>query len=240
MPQDRDCGRKAGFRLRPRKRIFRWVAGVALLGIAAGIDVSGASAQTYGSDNEGAWNKFMKSLGMNSAPSASGDINYTERSPLVVPPSRDLPPPGSEAATPAPDWPKNDPKPVKHAKAKGKPDVVPDTAVQTLEPTLRKEALVQSGGLVQYRRIRYLCWRTSPRELDRSACRVSCAVAGSPLRHLPGEEENTGDLKGFQHDLGHAAKITAAALKSDAACFVRHLEPLALARLRVSSRLAFG
>jgi len=146
MPQDRDCGRKAGFRLRPRKRISRWVAGVALLGIAAGIDVSGASAQTYGSDNEGAWNKFMKSLGMNSAPSASGDINYTERSPLVVPPSRDLPPPGSEAATPAPDWPKNDPKPVKHAKAKGKPDVVPDTAVQTPNPPFEKKPWYNPAG----------------------------------------------------------------------------------------------
>ena len=188
MPQDRDCGRKAGFRLRPRKRIFRWVAGVALLGIAAGIDVSGASAQTDGSDNEGAWNKFMKSLGMNSAPSASGDINYTERSPLVVPPSRDLPPPGSEAATPAPDWPKNDPKPVKHAKAKGKPDVVPDTAVQTPNPPFEKKPWYNPAGWFNTEEYATFDGEPVRENPDRSACRVSCAVAGSPLRHLPGEE----------------------------------------------------
>jgi hypothetical protein len=146
MPQDRDCGRKVGFELRPRKMIVRWLTGVALLGIAMGINASVASAQTYGSDNEGAWNKFMKSLGMNSAPSASGDLNYTERSPLVVPPTRDLPSPGSEVATPTPNWPKNSPKPVKHAKAKDKPDILPDTAVQTPNPPFEKKPWYNPAG----------------------------------------------------------------------------------------------
>lgn len=146
MPQDRDFGRKAGFRLRSRKMIVRWVAGAALVGIAVGVNASVASAQTYGGDNEGAWNKFMKSLGANSAPSAGGDINYTERSPLVVPPTRDLPPPGSEAATPAPDWPKNNPKPVKHAKTRDKPEIVPDTAVQTPNPPFQKKPWYNPAG----------------------------------------------------------------------------------------------
>ena len=35
------------------------------------------------------------------------EINYSERSPLVVPPNRDLPPPVTATAPPAPDWPKD-------------------------------------------------------------------------------------------------------------------------------------
>jgi hypothetical protein len=133
-------------RLRPRKRIFRWVAGAVLLGLVAGFDAPAALAQTYGSDNEGAWNKFMKSIGMNSAPNPSGGIDYTERSPLVVPPSRDLPAPVSEAGTPTPDWPKNSPRLVKQAKTKGKADLIPDTAVQTPNPPLEKKPWYNPAG----------------------------------------------------------------------------------------------
>ena len=45
------------------------------------------------------------------------EINYSERSPLVVPPTRDLPRPMTSNAPPAPDWPK-DPEIKKHEAAK--------------------------------------------------------------------------------------------------------------------------
>ena len=35
------------------------------------------------------------------------DINYSERSPLVVPPTRNLPPPVDQSRRPAPNWPKD-------------------------------------------------------------------------------------------------------------------------------------
>jgi len=52
------------------------------------------------------WNGFVRGLGLR-----SGDepvIEYRERSPLVVPPSRELPPPQPKAAAKNPAWP-NDP-----------------------------------------------------------------------------------------------------------------------------------
>jgi hypothetical protein len=35
------------------------------------------------------------------------EINYSERSPLVVPPNRDLPPPIATDRLPAPNWPQD-------------------------------------------------------------------------------------------------------------------------------------
>jgi hypothetical protein len=66
----------------------------------------------------------------------NSDINYTERSPLVVPPSRDLPPPATTAGVPTTNWPAD---PAKRGKnSKGIPAVVPDTAVQTPNPPVEK------------------------------------------------------------------------------------------------------
>ncbi|MCC6776819.1 MAG: hypothetical protein IT537_09325 [Hyphomicrobiales bacterium] len=51
--------------------------------------------------------QFLKDLGLQRDGSTSG-IEYRERAPLVVPPSRDLPPPQSESAlTQNPAWPKD-------------------------------------------------------------------------------------------------------------------------------------
>jgi hypothetical protein len=112
---------------RSRAVLTRLAIGAAFLGFA-----SAAQAQTYGSDNEGAWNKFMRTIGMQKPPDANSDINYTERAPLVVPPSRDLPAPAATADAPRADWPKDPAKPKKSAK--GKPEVIPATAVQTPNP----------------------------------------------------------------------------------------------------------
>ena len=51
--------------------------------------------------------QFMKDLGLSR--SGDGQIEYRERAPLVVPPSRELPPPRDEAevATKTPAWPKD-------------------------------------------------------------------------------------------------------------------------------------
>jgi hypothetical protein len=49
------------------------------------------------------WNGFVHGLGLRSADDPV--IEYRERSPLVVPPSRDLPPPQAKAAPKDPAWP---------------------------------------------------------------------------------------------------------------------------------------
>jgi hypothetical protein len=102
-----------------------------------------ASLVRAGQDNdvtidETAWNKMMTRLGLRKAPGSEGDIDYTERSPLVVPRTRDLPPPGTVSAVPAaPDWPVDARKPRK--RTVNKPGVVPDTAVQTANPVWQKK-----------------------------------------------------------------------------------------------------
>jgi hypothetical protein len=46
----------------------------------------------------------LEAIGLR-APGSEEGIEYRERSPLVVPPNRDLPPPETEAAAPNPAWP---------------------------------------------------------------------------------------------------------------------------------------
>jgi hypothetical protein len=52
------------------------------------------------------WNGIVRGLGLRSADDPV--IEYRERSPLVIPPSRDLPPPQTKSAAKNPAWP-NDP-----------------------------------------------------------------------------------------------------------------------------------
>jgi hypothetical protein len=90
--------------------------GLRLAAVAAGIGlVMTASPVRAGDDDDGdddgltfeerIVDNLMTGLGAKSA--ASKGINYRERSPLVVPPKLDLPPPASAAKADAPNWPKD-------------------------------------------------------------------------------------------------------------------------------------
>jgi hypothetical protein len=143
MPQDRSPSRNIGHSARAHA-LQRAAASVALLSLVASLNAPAAFAQTYGSDNQGVWNRFMKSVGVNTAPDPNSDINYTERPPLVVPPSRDLPPPVADPATPTANWPTGAAKPVKHAKPKT--EVIPATAVQNPNPPYEKKPWYNPAG----------------------------------------------------------------------------------------------
>jgi hypothetical protein len=144
MPQDRNPSRKGAFELGSRATVLRWVAAAALLGAVASVDTSQALAQTA-DDEGGAWNRFMRTIGLRNTTEPDTDINYNERSPLVVPPTRDLPPPAAEGGAPAANWPQSNPKP-KHAKAKNKGEVVPQTAVETPNPPFQKKPWYNPAG----------------------------------------------------------------------------------------------
>jgi len=117
-----------------RAVFVRTAAGVALVTLVCG--ATGAHAQTYGSDRGTMWDGLSRMIGADK-PDADAGINYTERSPLVVPPTRDLPAPGSATAVPIPDWPTD---PVRRSKAsKSKTAVIPNTAVQTPNPQIEKK-----------------------------------------------------------------------------------------------------
>ncbi|MGD0025799.1 MAG: hypothetical protein ABSC37_14455 [Xanthobacteraceae bacterium] len=75
-------------------------------------------------DSESFTSKFMRVLGLKNPGTTESSIEYGERSPLVVPPTRDLPPPVTAGPPPAPNWPK-DPDVEQRAKAKVKEKVVP-------------------------------------------------------------------------------------------------------------------
>jgi hypothetical protein len=143
MQQDRRRGHtvrpRAGVRAMRSSALF----GAAVLAVIVGVDLPAARAQTYGSDSGGAWNKLMQSMGMSKGPDASADIDYTERSPLVVPPTRDLPSPAQPAAL-VPDWPHNPTK--AHKAARPKNAVVPDTAVQTPNPQVQPKPWYNPTG----------------------------------------------------------------------------------------------
>jgi hypothetical protein len=74
------------------------------------------------------------------------DIQYSERSPLVVPPTRDLPTPQPDRAPAVADWPTDpDLSHVAHSKPKEKPGPVPNHAVMDALP-LRPDQLNVPGG----------------------------------------------------------------------------------------------
>ena len=130
MPQDHGRGRRVDRAVSVGAMLRRAAIGVAFVGLVAGLDTSTARAADDDT-NASAWSKFMQTLGLKKGPNES-DPEVTERSPLVVPPSRDLPPPVADAAAPTPDWPK-DPKvkPHKHHKANVVPAGPNGTTVQT-------------------------------------------------------------------------------------------------------------
>jgi hypothetical protein len=143
MPHDRSRGRQAGHWVGVHG-LRRAAAGAALLTLAAALGAPAALAQTPGSGNDGVWGKFLRSVGVNTTPDPNSDINYTERPPLVVPPSRELPPPVAESPAPAAGWPTGTAKTVKHAKSKT--DVDPATAVQTPNPPFQKKPWYNPAG----------------------------------------------------------------------------------------------
>jgi len=123
------------------RRLQGAVGGAALLSLVAALNAPVAVAQ---SANGGVWTKFLKSVGINTATDPNSDINYTERPPLVVPPTRDLPPPVADPAVPVADWPTGPARTVKHARSKT--EVVPDTAVQTPNPPYHKKPWYNPAG----------------------------------------------------------------------------------------------
>lgn len=88
------------------------------------------------------YDKVLKVIGVE----GGADIQYSERSPLVVPPTRDLPPPQPDRPPAVADWPTDpDLTPAHVAKPKEKPGPVEDHAVMDAQP-LRPDQLNVAGG----------------------------------------------------------------------------------------------
>jgi hypothetical protein len=105
------------------------------IGLAGAVLCTGSAARAGDDDSHSVMGTIMESLGFRDPNGTYAGIDYNERSPLVVPPTRDLPPPVADtAAPPAPNWPK-DQDMLRRAKAKAEskkvaphPDYVSDSS----------------------------------------------------------------------------------------------------------------
>jgi hypothetical protein len=84
--------------------------------------------------------KFWKTLGVKNPGDTEYEINYSERSPLVVPPSRTLPPPVNGAAT-APNWPRDPDAAKRKAKKDDKPVIQQYDRAAEADRALRPDEL---------------------------------------------------------------------------------------------------
>ena len=117
----------AQWKLAQSKRAQAKLAHIALGAVLAALAVCGNySAARAGDDedpNESFTDKFLRTLGLKNPGEVEYQINYSERSPLVVPPTRDLPPPVANADRPAANWPKD-------------PDIQKRKEAKTIETTV--------------------------------------------------------------------------------------------------------
>lgn len=141
MPQDRRLDRGTRGRKRDRTKLYR----MALCGAIAAILVGGATVSARAGDddvsNKTFSDRFWDTLGLRNPFDVQYEINYSERSPLVVPPTRDLPKPVSSSTKPVPNWP-TDPEVIKRQQAKAEQKVTPhpDTVIDSSRP-LRPDEL---------------------------------------------------------------------------------------------------
>jgi hypothetical protein len=138
MQQDRSGGGVESRGTSPRNKAARAALAVVLAASFVAFDASLLrAADNDVTIDENAWNRMMTRLGLRKPPGSEAEIDYTERSPLVVPRTRELPPPGTLSSAPAADWPVDARKSRK--RTVNKPGVVPDTAVQTANPQWQKK-----------------------------------------------------------------------------------------------------
>ena len=88
MPQDRSDDQRRG-RNRGRTAWTRALLGVALAALLIGVNTAPVRAGDDDDDEPSTYDKVMRALGFKNPGAMEYGINYSERSPLVVPPTRD-------------------------------------------------------------------------------------------------------------------------------------------------------
>jgi hypothetical protein len=110
MPQIMVCDRKVGASV--------WLRAALGAGLAAAVLCTTTAARAADDDDGPSMlGRILQGFGLKDPNGTYAGIDYNERSPLVVPPTRNLPPPQNANAAPAPDWPK-DPDMERRARAK--------------------------------------------------------------------------------------------------------------------------
>jgi len=120
----------------------RMALGTALAALLVCANAAAARAD----DDETFLSKFERTLGLKNPNTMEYGLNYSERSPLVVPPTRDLPRPQSATAPAIANWPKDaDIKRREAAKTEEKPHPHLDYVIESSRP-LRPDELNDVHG----------------------------------------------------------------------------------------------
>jgi hypothetical protein len=146
MPLHRNIGRAS-------TRGHRGVRRVPVMHIALGVALTAAMVGGYGSvaragdyddpSGESFGAKMLRAIGLPNPDHTDYEINYSERSPLVVPPNRNLPPPISTNGLPAANWPQ-DPD-IRKRQKKEVVHVEGDRVIEEGRP-LRPDELIPKGS----------------------------------------------------------------------------------------------
>jgi hypothetical protein len=96
-----DCARQV--RINPVWTNQIWTKHISRIALAGALGLAGLAPQAARAQDsdKGLFGTMLKSLGIG----GDNQIEYRERPPLVVPPTRDLPPPQTSAAARDPNWP---------------------------------------------------------------------------------------------------------------------------------------
>src|ERR1700724_645226 len=134
MPQIRIRDRKVG-----RTTFVRAALGIGVAGLLLCANTDARAGDD--DDSPTVMGKIMETFGLRDPKGSYAGIDYNERSPLVVPPTRDLPQPEASTAPPAPNWPK-DQDMIRRAKAKAQEKKVaphPDYVADSSRPLMPNE-----------------------------------------------------------------------------------------------------
>ncbi len=145
--------RIVGFVLTSRNGGQAWRTSAAQIGLAAafavGMACASASVAHAGDYDDPSGTSFtskvFKAIGLPDPDHPEYEINYSERSPLVVPPNRNLPPPIATDKPPVANWPQ-DPDVKKRQASKKEPvHVEGDRVIEEGRP-LRPDELIPKGN----------------------------------------------------------------------------------------------
>jgi hypothetical protein len=135
-------------------RKLGWIAGFAAIAFGVGLVMTAGPVQAADDDDDEMTfeEKIIDNLmrGVGGTNMENRGIDYRERSPLVVPPKLDLPPPGTVSAEKMPNWPKDPDEARRKAAiaARKKANKDPQQGARTLLPSelAQKGTSASTGG----------------------------------------------------------------------------------------------
>ena len=143
MPQQDVQSRDAGCQVFMRTARAAAFAALCVCSFTVAARAGDDSSNSTQSSGDSIYDKMLGVIGLGS----QATIQYGGRSPLVVPPTRNLPPPGANAAPTVANWPKDpDIERTKQAKVKERLGPHPDWVIESSRP-LNPNELRNPGGV---------------------------------------------------------------------------------------------